>query len=136
MLIDALLSGDLETARSYMGRYKQHDPYVADGPEGLLGSPGDAPRVDAPDCQGVGPEGCAGPPFASVEFPRIWMDGDFVILMGHFTWTRPFTTHRGATPVNEGIGFDVFRVIDGKIDEHWDSAADVPLSSLNDNTPF
>jgi predicted SnoaL-like aldol condensation-catalyzing enzyme len=31
---------------------------------------------------------------------------------------------------------DIFRVVDGKLVEHWDVVQDVPETSANDNTMF
>ena len=89
---------DFASARKYMGdRYKQHNPLVADGPEGLK---------------------------AFIEF---FADGDYVIL--HVHSIRP--PHMRGRAIIE-----IFRLENGKIDEHWDVIQEIPEESANPNGMF
>jgi predicted SnoaL-like aldol condensation-catalyzing enzyme len=103
---------DFESARKYMGpRYKQHNPLVKDYPEGL------AEFIEFLK---------ANHPGAKSEIVRIFADGDYVIL--HVHSLRPPNTHRAIV--------EIFRLENGKIDEHWDVIQEVPASSANPNTMF
>ena len=87
-----------EVIRPMLGdTYRQHNPRVADGPEGLLGfvtSLAEVPRDRR----------------VRIENVRSFEDGEFVVL--HSTFWRG--TRRIA-------GFDVLRVQDGRFVEHWDA---------------
>lgn len=72
--------------------FVEHSPLVADGRPGLKSMVEDA--GDA----------------LTYEASRILADGDLVALHGRFTGL-------GETPL---IGFDLYRVADGKVIEHWD----------------
>ncbi len=103
---------DFESARKYMGpRYKQHNPLVKDYPEGL------AEFIEFLKTYHPG---------AKSEIVRIFADGDYVIL--HVHSLRPPNTHRAIV--------EIFRLENGKIDEHWDVIQQVPESSANPNTMF
>jgi len=103
---------DFESARKYMGpRYKQHNPLVKDYPEGL------AEFVDFLKTNHPG---------AKSEIVRIFAEGDYVIL--HVDSLRPPNTHRAIV--------EIFRLENGKIDEHWDVIQEVPEDSANPNGMF
>ena len=72
--------------------YAQHNPTMPDGTAAL------APAIDML------------PPNFSYEIGNIASEGDLVFLHGRYT-------NMGPTPM---IAVDIFRVIDGKIVEHWD----------------
>ena len=76
-------------------RYKQHNPLVADGPEGLKAF-----------CEFLK----ANFPEAHSEIKQVFADGDYVILHVHSTRT-PGTRGRAI--------IEIFRLENGKIDEHW-----------------
>ena len=104
---------DFESAKKYIGnRYKQHNPLVADGPEGL--------KVFIEFLKTNFPE-------ARSEIKRTLADGDYVVL--HVHSVRP-PNMRGRAII------EIFRLEDGKIDEHWDVIQEIPESSANPNGMF
>jgi predicted SnoaL-like aldol condensation-catalyzing enzyme len=97
---------DFDAARKYMGnRYKQHNPLVADGPEGLKAF-----------CEFLK----ANFPEAHSEIKQVFADGDYVILHVHSTRT-PGTRGRAI--------IEIFKLENGKIDEHWDTIQEIPETS-------
>ncbi|MEM9476772.1 MAG: nuclear transport factor 2 family protein [Pseudomonadota bacterium] len=103
-LENTLMAGDASRIVDYFSpNYINHNPSVADGPEPLAGL--------ANKLQPVG--GLQG------EIVRVLVDGDTVAL--HSRWDNV-----GPTPM---IAFDVFRVEDGLIVEHWDNLT--PATGLN-----
>ena len=104
---------DFESARKYMGdRYKQHNPLVADRLEGLKEFI-EFLKKNFPD--------------ARSEIKRVFADGDYVIL--HVHSIRP-PNMRGRAIV------EIFRLENGKIDEHWDVIQEIPEESANPNGMF
>jgi len=104
---------DFESARKYMGdRYKQHNPLVADGPEGL--------KAFIAFLKTNFPE-------ARSEIKRAFADGDYVIL--HVHSIRP-PNMRGRAII------EIFRLENGTIDEHWDVIQEIPEESANPNGMF
>ncbi|WP_410051888.1 ester cyclase [Bradyrhizobium sp. SZCCHNRI2009] len=103
---------DFEAASKYLGTYIQHNPNAEDGPEGFR------KFIE----------------FLKAKFPQshsritqVHVDGDFVVLRVHAV-REPGT--RGNAIV------DIFRLKDGKIEEHWDSVQPVPEQSANPNGMF
>ena len=88
---------DFASARRFIGdRYRQHNPLVGDGPEGL-GRFIAGLQTDYPE--------------ARSEVVRVVAEGDLVVL--HVRSTR--------TPADERAIVEIFRLLpDGRIDEHWD----------------
>ena len=104
---------DFASARKYMGdRYKQHNPLVADGPEGLKAFI-EFLKTNFPE--------------ARSEIKRAFADGDYVIL--HVHSIRP-PNMRGRAII------EIFRLENGKIDEHWDVIQEIPEESANPNGMF
>jgi predicted SnoaL-like aldol condensation-catalyzing enzyme len=104
---------DFASARKYMGdRYKQHNPLVADRPEGLKAFI-EVLKTNFPD--------------ARSEIKRVFADGDYVIL--HVHSIRP-PNMRGRAII------EIFRLENGKIDEHWDVIQEIPEESANPNGMF
>ena len=104
---------DFEAARKYMGsRYKQHNPLVADRPEGL--------REFVEFLKTNHPE-------AKSEIVRTFAEGDYVILHVH-SLRAPNTRGRAIV--------EIFRLENGKIEEHWDVIQEIPAESANPNGMF
>ena len=104
---------DFESARKYMGdRYKQHNPLVADRPEGLKAFI-EFLKTNFPE--------------ARSEIKRLFAEGDYVIL--HVHSIRP-PNMRGRAII------EIFRLENGKIDEHWDVIQEIPEESANPNGMF
>jgi len=108
----ALNDKDFDAASKYLGKYIQHNPLAADGPEGLRGFL-DYLKKNFPQSKS--------------EIKRVMVDGDYVILRVHAI-RQP--GDRGSAIV------DIFRVEDNKIQEHWDSVQPIPEKSMNNNTMF
>lgn len=104
---------DFEKAKEFMGpRYKQHNPLVKDGPEGL-GEFLAFLREQAPQ--------------AHSEILRVFAEGDYVILHVH-SLRKPDTNGRAI--------IEIFRLENGLIDEHWDVIQEIPDESANPNGMF
>ncbi|WP_405161834.1 nuclear transport factor 2 family protein [Nocardia sp. NBC_01499] len=73
--------------------YRQHNPWVADGPDGLR-------QFLATQPDGFG-----------YQLARVIADGDMVALHGVYRDTR----------FGSLVAFDVFRLEEGKLAEHWDA---------------
>jgi predicted SnoaL-like aldol condensation-catalyzing enzyme len=94
--------------------YIQHNPMVPNGPEGLIA------YIEM--LKSLSPA-----PVLTVK--HILADGDLVALH----W------HSSATPDNESTGqagFDLFRLDNGTIVEHWDVIQDVPTTTASGNSMF
>jgi len=103
---------DFDAAKKYMGtRYKQHNPLVKDGPGGLQEFITFL-RTNFPD--------------AKSEIKSVFADGDYVIL--HVLSYR--------TPSLKRAIVEIFRLENGKIDEHWDVIQEIPETSANPNGMF
>lgn len=103
---------DFESARRFMGdRYKQHNPLVKDGPEGL--------REFITFLKTNYPE-------ARSEIKYVFADGNYVILH----------VHSVRSPQVQRAIIEIFRLENGKIDEHWDVIQDIPANSANPNGMF
>ena len=104
---------DFNLASQYLGaRYTQHNPTAADGPEGLKLFI-EFLRTNFPN--------------AHSEIKKVFADGDFVILHV-YSIREPGTRGRAI--------FDLFKLEDGKIVEHWDVIQDIPAESANANGMF
>ena len=95
-------------------KYIQHNPYLSDDLSGLRsalssGGPGGSRAVDYQRSH------------------RVLAEGDFVL-----------TVNEGFRSGVHGSFYDLFRVANGKVVEHWDTTAEVPPRSewKNDNGKF
>ncbi|MBW4814982.1 nuclear transport factor 2 family protein [Rhodococcus qingshengii] len=102
-----------QAADRYLGDvYIQHNPTAADGAAGFVSGIGGYVEVT---------------PGLHAEITRVFAEGDLVALQSHTT----------SAPGDRGQAvFDIFRVDNGKIVEHWDAIQDVPETSANPNTMF
>jgi predicted SnoaL-like aldol condensation-catalyzing enzyme len=93
-------------------RYIQHNPNVPTGKEGFLQA--------IPGFYQMFPD-------LKWELKHIWSDGDYVITHSLYHFTK------------EGNGsavVDIFRIKDGKVDEHWDVLQDIPDKMAHNNGMF
>ncbi|MER5432430.1 ester cyclase [Streptomyces sp. NPDC002588] len=66
-------------------------------------------------------------PDLSAGVKRVVVEGDYVAIHSHYK----------ATPDDRGTArFDLLRVRNGKVVEHWDVVQPVPETSVNENTMF
>lgn len=109
----AINQKDFNEASKYLGdKYIQHNPTAADGAEGLKAFI-QFLRTNYPK--------------AHSEIKQTFTDGDYVILHVH-SIREPGTRGRAI--------FDLFRLENGKIVEHWDTVQDIPEVSANSNGMF
>jgi predicted SnoaL-like aldol condensation-catalyzing enzyme len=102
-----------EAVATYMGDpYVQHNPQAPDGRDGSVLAIGGL-LESAPDM--------------IFETKRVIAEGDIVALHNHM---RMSPEDRGYATV------DLFRIVDGKIMEHWDVIQPIPEDAANDNTMF
>src|SRR5262249_46218359 len=81
--------------------YVQHDPLVGDGLDGLMKTFGSAP-------------------FDTVKFKQVHLsviEVDFAYARSKMTWNEPTISGSKDDPA---VSCDLFRVKDGRIQEHWD----------------
>ena len=104
---------DFKSASKYIGsRYTQHNPLLPDQPEGLEVFV-DFLKSNYPD--------------AKSEIKRLFAEGDYVILHVHSV-RIPNTRGRAI--------FELFKLENGKIVEHWDTIQEIPETSANPNGMF
>lgn len=110
LLVDGIAGANPAVIRGLLGaEYRQHNPHVTDGPQGLIGmverlarAPEQAPHV---------------------RVVRTIEDGEYVV--GHSEYSRPGY---------DGAGFDMFRVQGGRFVEHWDAGERMPRATPNGHT--
>ena len=104
---------DFDAARPYLGTsYRQHNPLVGDGPEGLAAFV-EFLRTEHPQAHSV--------------VKRVFAEGDHVILHVH--------SMRPPHPRGRAI-IEIFRLEEGKIVEHWDTIQEIPETSANPSGMF
>jgi predicted SnoaL-like aldol condensation-catalyzing enzyme len=109
----AINEKDFEAARKYMADdYRQHNPTAADGPEGL--------RVWLEDFKRMFPN-------LRASVKKCIAEGDFVVLH--------VFGENGPSPTGTAV-VDIFRVVNGKVAEHWDVIQDIPPDVKNANSMF
>ncbi|MEM9434161.1 MAG: nuclear transport factor 2 family protein [Pseudomonadota bacterium] len=95
-LENTLLAGDTDAVETYFEEdYIQHNPMFPDGIDGQKGVVAFLAGTDG----------------FKADYLRVFADGDMVAVHARYEGFGPTAT----------IGFDVFRVKDGKIAEHWDN---------------
>jgi predicted SnoaL-like aldol condensation-catalyzing enzyme len=113
LLDTAFNKKDLNAAAGMLtDEYIQHNPGVETGKAGFLKS--------IPGFYKMYPD-------MKWELKHIYTDGDFVIVHSLYMFTKKGS---GTAAV------DIFRIKDGKADEHWDVLQQVPDKSANKNTMF
>jgi len=113
-LYDAALNKlDFEEAAKYLGpRYTQHNPNAKDGPEGLKGFITFLKEKY---------------PQTHSEIKKIFADGDYVFVH----------VHAVREPGTRGFAiFDLYKLENGKVVEHWDTVQPIPETPQNSNTMF
>lgn len=109
----AINDKNFEAASVYLGPYYiQHNPNAEDGIEGFKKFVHYL-KDNFPDSHS--------------DIKRVFAEGDYVILHVH-SIRVPGTLGRAI--------FDLFRLEDGKIVEHWDAVQDIPEQSANSNGMF
>lgn len=91
--------------------YIQHNPGIADGRDAAIAAL--QPMFSEPDRE--------------FRVLRIIVDGDIAVIHVH---AIPEPDGRGASV------FDMYRIVDGKIVEHWDAIQPVPENSANPHPMF
>lgn len=110
---DVLQGGAPEKITEYIStdRYLQHNPNVADGLDGL---------------------GAALQAMAEAGMAMRYDETHLVVAEGNFV----FTASEGAMGDTPTAFFDLFRLEDGKIVEHWDTVSEIPSEMPHDNGKF
>ena len=104
---------DPQAARRYMGEtYKQHSAYARDGFEGVAEFAGSFKAAF---------------PNHRYDVKKVIAEGEFVVLHLH--------GQNGMYPHGEQV-VDIFRVVDGKVVEHWDVIQEIPATASNPNGTF
>jgi predicted SnoaL-like aldol condensation-catalyzing enzyme len=86
-------------------RYLQHNPNVASGRDNVVAFFGSAPR--APTCDKL-----------TIPLVTVLTSGDIVGVVFKVEYDNP---HKPGTKYST-IWYDQWRVVDGKVDEHWDTS--------------
>ncbi|WP_298854625.1 nuclear transport factor 2 family protein [uncultured Ruegeria sp.] len=108
-----LKGGDASNITDFISAetYIQHNPAIADGLDGL---------------------GSALAAMAENGITMVYTDTPIVVAEGNFVFTASEGTLGGAPTAF----FDLFRVEDGKIVEHWDTISEIPSEMAHDNGKF
>ena len=109
-----------EAIHRYVGdHYKQHNPLVPDGKEGVLAYAQRRVREN---------------PDRTMNFVRVIAEADYVVL--HIQHIFAATDQAYAQSPHGMAGIDIFRFEDGKIVEHWDVLQNVPAEAVHGNTMY
>lgn len=93
-------------AKFFSKRYIQHSPGVANGPEAFVQYHKEWYKTHSPPKPG------------SSDIASIVAECDYVLIM--HKRPKPDPDHPGKT--YDSVSFDMWRIVGGKLDEHWDSA--------------
>ena len=93
-------------AKFFSKRYIQHSPGVENGPEAFVQYHKEWYKTHSPPKRG------------SSDITGIVAECDYVLIM--HKRPRPDPDHPGKT--YDSFSFDMWRIVGGKLDEHWDSA--------------
>jgi predicted SnoaL-like aldol condensation-catalyzing enzyme len=106
----------VEAAEKYISpdKYVQHNPQAGDGRQAFIKGFAAFVAQTGYRCQ----------------LKRVVAEGDLVVTHGHCKQHPAKRSDRGAAV------FDIFRVEQGRITEHWDAEQPVPAKSQNANTMF
>jgi predicted SnoaL-like aldol condensation-catalyzing enzyme len=109
----ALNQKDFDEAKKYLGpRYTQHNPTAPDGPEGLKGYIAFLKEKF---------------PQSRSEHKRVLAEGDYVMVHDHAV----------REPGSRGLAiFNLYKLENGKVVEHWDVIQPVPETAQNNNGMF
>jgi predicted SnoaL-like aldol condensation-catalyzing enzyme len=111
-LVDKIfLGGQFEKITDYIStsQYDQHNPFVADGLQALS--------------QAVGAMAAAGTPMVYTRNHLVLGEGNFVLAVSEGIFMGKHSSF-----------YDLFRIEDGKIVEHWDTIEEIPLRAEWKNT--
>ena len=92
--------------------YKQHNPYAATGAQAAISFLGGYVKQN---------------PEARTDIKRVIAEGALVAIQNN---PKQNANDRGRAVV------DIFRVVNGRVVEHWDVVQDIPEKSFNTNTMF
>lgn len=108
-----LKGGDVDRITEFLTTetYIQHNSQIADGLDGL---------------------GAALAAMAEQDIEMVYSDVHLVVAEGNFV----FTASEGTMGGKPTAFYDLFRVEDGKIVEHWDVIAEIPAEMAHDNGKF
>lgn len=108
-----LQSGEVDRITDFVSTetYRQHNSQIADGLDGL---------------------GAALSAMADQGISMVYAKTHIVVAEGNFV----FTASEGSLGGAPTAFFDLFRVEDGKIVEHWDVISDIPAEMAHDNGKF
>lgn len=110
---DFVLDARFDLQDKYLGtNYVQHNVMAPDGIEGL--------KQFVTHIKSISGDG-------SITFHRALCDGDMVVLHSE--------ARLNADHPRECV-YDMFRVENGKVAEHWDAIAPVPEQTASGNSPF
>ena len=109
----ALNLKDFDEAQKYLGpRYTQHNPTAPDGPEGLKGYIA----------------------FLKEKFPQSRSEHKQVLAEGDYVMVHD---HAVREPGSRGLAiFNLYKLENGKVVEHWDVIQPVPETAQNNNGMF
>lgn len=112
MVTDILMNGRFDLLPNYIGEtYHQHNPQIADGIEGLMAF---ATQLQENNIS-----------FSYSKIHQVVAEGNFVMTLSE--------GELGGTP---NAFYDLFRVENGKVVEHWDVIQEVPAEMAHGNGMF